>query len=384
MNKEGWKYKKFEDIMSPAKVERCGGRTDLPILSITMHNGIVGQNDRFKKVIASRDKSNYKIVKNGQLVIAFPIDEGLIYTQDVVPIGIMSPAYNIWNVDYSQVDRHFIVRYFHSQYAFSYYKAKLRATTQRRRTMDRSDLLSMPIPVPPLPVQQRIVSELDQLSDIIAMKRKQVEEYDALTQSVFYEMFGDPIVNEKEWPTSTYGDSFSIGSGGTPSKTVKEYWENGTIPWIGSNMCQNTVLYKTDGKFITEEGLNNSSAKILQPGTILVALVGATIGKVALLECETAINQNIAFVKHDDTTDSYFLYYYTMGLYPMFQNVGNGKFKMANQKFVKELPVALPPLPLQYAFAAKVRAIERQKQLVNDSIRELQTLLDSRMQEYFG
>lgn len=240
------------------------------------------------------------------------------------------------------------------------------------------------VPVPPLSIQQRIVSELDQLSDIIAMKRKQVEEYDALTQSVFYEMFGDPIVNEKEWPTSTYGDSFSIGSGGTPSKTVKEYWENGTIPWIGSNMCQNTVLYKTDGKFITEEGLNNSSAKILQPGTILVALVGATIGKVALLECETAINQNIAFVKHDDTTDSYFLYYYTMGLYPMFQNVGNGKFKMANQKFVKELPVALPPLPLQHAFADKVRAIERQKQLVNDSIRELQTLLDSRMQEYFG
>ena len=78
--REGWTYVSFGDIMTPAKVERCGDRIDLPILSITMRSGIILQNDRFKKKIASFDTKDYKIVKNGQLVIAFPIDEGLIYT----------------------------------------------------------------------------------------------------------------------------------------------------------------------------------------------------------------------------------------------------------------------------------------------------------------
>ena len=378
MNKEGWTYKRLGEVISEYS-ERCR-ENEYPIYSVTNSQGFCQQ--FFGKRVASSDIANYKVVPKGYFAYnPSRINVGSIACQNKEMKVCVSPLYTVFSSS-NQIDTSFLLYFLKSPDCNYIINAYARGTV--RNNLKFSQLEKIKAPVPPLSVQQRIVSELDQLSDIIAMKRKQVEEYDALTQSLFYEMFGDPIVNEKEWPTSTYGDSFSIGSGGTPSKTVKEYWENGTIPWIGSNMCQNTVLYKTDGKFITEEGLNNSSAKILQPGTILVALVGATIGKVALLECETAINQNIAFVKHDDTTDSYFLYYYTMGLYPMFQNVGNGKFKMANQKFVKELPVALPPLPLQHAFADKVRAIERQKQLVNDSIRELQTLLDSRMQEYFG
>lgn len=76
--KEGWEYTTFGSVMKPAKSVRCGDRTDLPILSITMRQGIIFQSDRFKKVIASNDTKDYKIIKNGQLVIAFPIDEGLI------------------------------------------------------------------------------------------------------------------------------------------------------------------------------------------------------------------------------------------------------------------------------------------------------------------
>ena len=63
------------DLITPAKVERCGNR-DFPVLSMTMHDGIVLQADRFKKAIASKDRSTYKVVKPGQLVVGFPIDEG--------------------------------------------------------------------------------------------------------------------------------------------------------------------------------------------------------------------------------------------------------------------------------------------------------------------
>ncbi len=83
------------DIIRPARVERCGER-NLPVLSMTMHDGIVLQTNRFKKAIASKDRSTYKVVKPGQLVVGFPIDEGVIYVQGYPYEGVMSPAYNVW------------------------------------------------------------------------------------------------------------------------------------------------------------------------------------------------------------------------------------------------------------------------------------------------
>ena len=244
----------------------------------------------------------------------------------------------------------------------------------------------IPIPVPPIAEQERIVAELDLLSGIIEKKKEQLKAYDQLAQSIFYTMFGDPIDNPKGWETKKMEDCFIIGSGGTPSKAVPDYWEGGDIPWIGSNMCQNCIIEKTDGKFITEDGLNHSSAKMVESGTVLVALVGATIGKVALLKTNTAINQNIAFIKLKKPKSFIpeFVYYHLMGQYDEFMNIGDGKFKMANQAFIKALSICLPPLSLQQEFAQKVEAIERQKALVQQSIEETQTMFDYTMDKYFG
>ena len=167
--RKGWEYKKLGEIITPAKVIKNGDRIDYPILSITMRSGIILQNERFKKTIASVDTSNYKIVQNGQLVIAFPIDEGLIYTQDIVEAGIMSPAYNIWNVDYSEMNRRFLVTYLHSPYAMSYYKSKLRGTTMRRRSIPKADLLNLTVPFPPMDRQVQIIEELDKINELIRL-----------------------------------------------------------------------------------------------------------------------------------------------------------------------------------------------------------------------
>ena len=241
------------------------------------------------------------------------------------------------------------------------------------------------IQFPPKPTQLSIVSELDKLNELIQIKKEQLKDYDALAQSIFYEMFGDPVENEKGWEVKTFGDCFSIGAGGTPSTKVKEYWDNGTIPWIGSNMCQNCIITETDGKFITEEGLNHSSTKLLSPGTVLVALVGATIGKVGLLRIETCTNQNVAFIKvqEAETFTSEFVYYHLMGLYGEFMKIGKGNFKMANQGFIKLLPISCPPLSLQQSFAHKIEQIERQKAEVQKTITDLETLLAARMQYWF-
>lgn len=268
----------------------------------------------------------------------------------------------------------------------SYYKDILSKTTgTTRKRISRKNLEKIGIPIPPKPTQLSIVSELDKLNELIQIKKEQLKDYDALAQSIFYEMFGDPVENEKGWEVKTFGDCFSIGAGGTPSTKVKEYWDNGTIPWIGSNMCQNCIITETDGKFITEEGLNHSSTKLLSPGTVLVALVGATIGKVGLLRIETCTNQNVAFIKvqEAETFTSEFVYYHLMGLYGEFMKIGKGNFKMANQGFIKLLPISCPPLSLQQSFAHKIEQIERQKAEVQKTITDLETLLAARMQYWF-
>ena len=244
-------------------------------------------------------------------------------------------------------------------------------------------LKELTIPVPPIVEQERIVGELDLLSGIIDKQKAQLRELDTLAQSIFYDMFGDPIINEKDWVIRLLGEVCTIGSGGTPSKKVKEFWEGGYIPWIGSHMCQNKIIYETDGNFITQMGLDNSSAKMLPIDTIIIALVGATIGKVGLLKIECCTNQNIAFVMVSNAINCYFLYYVIINLYKLFLNIGNGKFKMANLAFVRNLPIIQPPLILQQRFAERIENIERQKELIKQSISDTETLYNSRMDYYF-
>ena len=258
-------------------------------------------------------------------------------------------------------------------------------TGTTRKRISRKNLEEISIPVPPLSEQERIVSELDLLSGIIEKKKAQLKEYDKLAQSIFYDMFGDPVINEKGWEVKMLGDEFDVSSGGTPSTKNIEYWKDGKISWIGSNMCQNKIIYENDGKYITNEGLEHSSAKLYTKGFVLIALVGATIGKVALLGFETTTNQNIAGVDVPSNKEykSIFVFYLIQSLYCFFENIGDGKFKMANLSFVRSLPIVKPPLPLQQTFASKIEAIERQKALIQQSITETETLFNSRMDYYF-
>ena len=387
--KEGWTYKRFDEIMTPAKVERCGNRKDLPVLSITMHGGIVEQNDRFKKTIASVDKTNYKVVKNGQLVIAFPIDEGLLYTQDVANEGVMSPAYNIWDVDYSQIDRRFLVAYFHSRYAFSYYKAKLRGSTQRRRSMDKADLLSMPIPVPSLVVQKGIVEELDLLNDVIEKQKTQIEEMDRLAQSTFYDMFGDPVTNEKNWELKKLGDVSDI----TSSKRIfaNEYREDGIPFYRGKEITEKSKGQEISLElFISEERYEEIKESFGVPsiGDILITAVG-TIGNIWVVNDTNPFyfkDGNIIWVKDFKNIDpTYFKSVLTILIATYKGEMANGcAYNALTIVNLKKMSFALPPLALQQEFAAKIEAIEHMKAKVRQSLKESEELFNSRMDYYFN
>lgn len=164
-----------------------------------------------------------------------------------------------------------------------------------------------------------------------------------------------------KYPKIKLGEEFDVSSGGTPSKNKQEYWNSNDISWIGSNMCQNKIIYKNDGKYISYLGLENSSAKIYPIDTILIALVGATIGKTALLKFETATNQNIAGIQVSERFNAEYVYFAIQNLYYKFTELGKGAFKMANLSFIRNLEISMPPIELQNQFADIVKQIDKQK-----------------------
>lgn len=247
-------------------------------------------------------------------------------------------------------------------------------------------LRNLEIELPNKEEQKLIAQKLDRVSQLIDKRKKQLEKIDLLVKSKFIDMFGNPRINEKKFATKKLIDTFTLSAGGTPKTDKKEYWENGTISWIGSNMCQNKILYENDGKFITELGLSNSAAKIFDRDTILIALVGATIGKTALLKFPTATNQNVLGVQNIVRAgyNPYFVFYYMQGLYDKFINLGGGKFKMANKAFVGNLDIIDVDLQLQNVFAEFAKKTDKLKLNISESLEKLETLKKSLMQKYFG
>lgn len=242
------------------------------------------------------------------------------------------------------------------------------------------------INLPDVKEQERIVSELDLIMGLISKKKSQIRDLDALADSIFYEMFGNAIENDRMWEQSSLGKEFEIASGGTPDTKNKEYWENGNISWIGSNLCQNVVLYENDGKFITQQGFDHSSAKQFLAGFVLIALVGATIGKTALLRFNTTTNQNVAGINvlGNSRYTPEFVFYLVQHLYPLFMNIGDGKFKMANLSFIRNLPIIIPPYEQQRLFSERINLIESQRKKISLSLDNLDVLLKNQMSKHFG
>lgn len=282
------------------------------------------------------------------------------------------------------IDASYLSHFFNS----SYYRNTISKIAQGAsiNNIRNEHLDNLDINVPTPSEQKRIAERLDKVQELIAKQKEQIAKLDLLIKSRFLDMFGDPISNPKKWPSRRMGDIFKITSGGTPSTQEDSYWLNGTISWIGSNLCQNIILNKNDGRFITEKGLNNSSAKILPVGTVLIALVGATIGKTALLNFSTTTNQNVAaiWVSKEESYDSLFVFYFIQGLYDLFMRLGSGKFKMANLQFINNLPIFNVPLVLQSQFANFVKSVEQQKEVFSTRLSHLEILYKSLMQEYFG
>lgn len=248
----------------------------------------------------------------------------------------------------------------------------------------KSDLLQIPVSIPPLPEQSRIVEELDQLSNIIEKKRQQLSELDNLAQSIFYDMFGDPITNEKGWEVKKLGEVCKTSSGGTPSKSHSEYYEGGYIPWLRSGEVNKMYIFNTE-LFITEEGLVNSSAKWFPENTVVIAMYGATVGQVGILRNMMTTNQAICGIFPNESLIPIYLYHFLLSKKEEYIKLASGGAQPnISQNIIKDTLVCCPPLSLQQLFAQKIEAIEVEKEIIKQSISETENLYDCKMAFYFN
>jgi type I restriction enzyme, S subunit len=241
-------------------------------------------------------------------------------------------------------------------------------------------LIKIKIPIPPLDVQRNIMVKAEKAENSKEWRKEADDLTKDFLKSVFFDMFKD----KGDFENKKLMDICDVQSGGTPSRTKKEYWDNGNIPWLGSTVCKDRYVSKSK-QFITEEGLKNSSTRFFKKGTILVALVGATIGKTAYLNFEATTNQNIAgiYPKEGIDLNSEYLFYAIQTLYYRFMSLSSDTFKMANLTFIRNLEIPLPPTELQNKFASIVKEVEDMKEQQKHSKNQIDNLFNALMQKAF-
>lgn len=187
-----------------------------------------------------------------------------------------------------------------------------------------------------------------------------------------------------KFPLVKLGDVIKTTSGGTPSKTHKEYYENGTIPWLTSGEINAGVITKVKN-FITDEGLNNSSAKIVPENTVVIAMYGATAGVTGILRLETTTNQAVCSLLPSERFVPEFLYYAVSEKknWMISQCQGGGQPNIS-QGIIKSMELIDAPKDEQIKFSDFAKQIDKSKVVVQKSLEKTQQLFDKLMQDYFG
>ncbi len=244
----------------------------------------------------------------------------------------------------------------------------------------KSALLSIPILLPPKSTQLAIVSELDKINELIRLKKEQLKDFDNLAQSLFYEMFGDPVENEKGWEVKKLGDVCTFSQGmQVPIENQKEIQNEGDVRFL-------RIIDFTQGKDAPRYVECDNDKYILHEKEIAIVRYGTPgficTGKIG------AIANNL--FKLNPVSDNIFVFEYLVHWLSTdaFQLSIKGKQYGAALQAIKfstiqNIEIILPPLPLQRLFAQRIEQIEREKSEVQKSIQDLETLLASRMQYWF-
>jgi restriction endonuclease S subunit len=217
---------------------------------------------------------------------------------------------------------------------------EMSAGTRMPRTSS-ADLATLPMKLPPLSVQKRIVDLVASVDAYIESLQQQVDAARTARNAVLHDLLS---AGGDDWTETTLGDVATWGSGGTPKAGEAAYYD-GDIPWCVIGDLTEGEVFLTE-KLITAEGLANSSAKVVEPGAVLVAMYGASIGRTGLVARPMATNQAIAFAyPKEEILESRFLLLFLQTQKSQFVSAGQGAAQAnISQAILKSWPVRLPSL----------------------------------------
>lgn len=392
--KEGWEIKELQDCLSyiknGANIKQTKGASGIPITRIETLSG--GQ--------FHRDKLGYADVYELGKFAPYVLDDA-----DILMSHINSKAYIGRSVIYhKQGDEQIIhgmnllrLKFFpdmiNPEFANYYFKctfflsevAKIRKDAVNQSSMAISDLKRIAIPVPPLSEQQHIVEELDLLSSIIEKKKAQLNELDNLAQSLFYEMFGDPITNDKGWEIKKLGEVCEIVRGGSPRPIDK--FLGGNIPWIkigDATKGDDIYLYSTK-EHIIEEGLRKT--RYIPKGSLIFANCGVSLGFARIIQFDGCIHDGWLALMNisENKLNKVFLLKSLNFCTTYFRNLApDGTQPNLNTSIMKLHKQIIPPIIFQDTYVERLGQIEHQKTLIQKSIEQVETLFNSRMDYYFN
>tara|TARA_A100001015_G_scaffold91411_1_gene101780 strand:- start:213 stop:2330 length:2118 start_codon:yes stop_codon:yes gene_type:complete len=247
-------------------------------------------------------------------------------------------------------------------------KIQLQSQGSTLKQLTIKNIKSLEFPLPPLEVQQEIVDELEEYQKIIDGCKQVVENY-------------KPTIDiDPSWETVELGEICTLKTGGTPKSTKKEYYENGTIPWLVSGDIHKEEIFDCEGR-ITQEGLDSSNAKLLPKDSVMIALngQGKTRGTVAILRFEATCNQSLVSIlpSDEETLLVEYLFVCLSGMYKAIRNLtGDNQRSGLNMPIIKGIKIPLAPISIQKEIVQKVReerkVIEGNKKLIEIYTQKIQ------------
>ena len=390
MMKQNWTYKRFDEVFDL----QMGKTPDRHNPSYFQGENVwISIRDLGEKFISdSKEKisdkalvdTGIRIVKKGTVIMSFKLTVGKcgiaakdLYTNEAIM------AFNL--KDGIQLESSFLYYYLQGYHWQGANKAVM-GITLNKATISRHI-----VGIPPLPLQQSIVAELDNINNLINIKKSQLKDLDNLAQSIFYEMFGDPVENEKGWDVKRLGEVCSkISDGPFGSNLKSEHYVDSGIRVIRLQNIGVREFVDKDKVFISMEHYESLKKYTCYPNDVVIG----TLGEPNLRACKIPPNINVSINKADCVhiipNNNMAVADYFIGLLnaPSFikakSNAVHGQTRgRISYGQIKEFHIPLPPLPLQQKFAEKIEAIEKHKQIVNVTIKDLETLLASRMQFWF-
>lgn len=238
-------------------------------------------------------------------------------------------------------------------------------------TLNQNHLHSLKINVHEKEVQRRIASILSAYDNLIENNNKRIRLLEQMAENLYKEWFvrfrfpGHEKVEmenglPKGWKRTKLTNEYKTSSGGTPSRTNTEYYENGNIPWIKTGELQDCILTDTE-EYITENAVKHSSAKLFPQGTLLMAMYGVNIGKLAISNIDATCNQACCVFIPKRIESKYYLFYHLKSIRDYLLSISFGAAQQnLSQELIKSLKIIIPNDNTIIAFEHKAEGFYQQ------------------------